>query len=100
MRFPRARWAPMPDLSRRRRRKEGSGEPVDEVIQLGVFFRPGAKGDQIIYGVCPESWSRPRAAVTGPAVRIMMPRAAWPVSAEHGRAPSRPHSEPPDDLPP
>ena len=25
------------------------------ILHLGVFFRPGAKGDQIIYGVCPAN---------------------------------------------
>src|SRR5690242_11661825 len=33
----------------------GTGSAFGDFLHLGVFFRPGAKGDQIIYGVCPAN---------------------------------------------
>ena len=33
----------------------GTATPFGDYLHLGVFFRPGAKGDQIIYGVCPAN---------------------------------------------
>ena len=33
----------------------GTGSAFADFLHLGVFFRPGAKGDQIIYGVCPAN---------------------------------------------
>lgn len=33
----------------------GTASPFADWIHLGVFFRPGAKGDQIIYGVLPAN---------------------------------------------
>ena len=33
----------------------GTATPFADFLHLGVFFRPGAKGDQIIYGVCPAN---------------------------------------------
>ena len=35
----------------------GTGSAFGDFLHLGVFFRPGAKGDQIIYGVCPANAS-------------------------------------------
>jgi len=33
----------------------GTASAFADYLHLGVFFRPGAKGDQIIYGVCPAN---------------------------------------------
>jgi aromatic ring hydroxylase len=33
----------------------GTASAFGDFLHLGVFFRPGAKGDQIIYGVCPAN---------------------------------------------
>jgi 4-hydroxyphenylacetate 3-monooxygenase/chlorophenol-4-monooxygenase component 2 len=33
----------------------GTATPFADFLHLGVFYRPGAKGDQIIYGVCPAN---------------------------------------------
>jgi aromatic ring hydroxylase len=33
----------------------GTATAFADYLHLGVFFRPGAKGDQIIYGVCPAN---------------------------------------------
>ena len=33
----------------------GTASAFADFLHLGVFFRPGAKGDQIIYGVCPAN---------------------------------------------
>jgi 4-hydroxyphenylacetate 3-monooxygenase/chlorophenol-4-monooxygenase component 2 len=33
----------------------GTASPFADFLHMGVFFRPGAKGDQIIYGVCPAN---------------------------------------------
>jgi len=33
----------------------GTATAFADCLHLGVFFRPGAKGDQIIYGVCPAN---------------------------------------------
>ena len=33
----------------------GTATAFGDYLHLGVFFRPGAKGDQIIYGVCPAN---------------------------------------------
>ena len=33
----------------------GTGSAFGDFLHLGVFFRPGARGDQIIYGVCPAN---------------------------------------------
>jgi 4-hydroxyphenylacetate 3-monooxygenase/chlorophenol-4-monooxygenase component 2 len=33
----------------------GTGSAFADFLHLGVFFRPGAKGDQVIYGVCPAN---------------------------------------------
>jgi 4-hydroxyphenylacetate 3-monooxygenase/chlorophenol-4-monooxygenase component 2 len=33
----------------------GTATAFSDYLHLGVFFRPGAKGDQIIYGVCPAN---------------------------------------------
>jgi len=33
----------------------GTGSAFGDFLHLGVFFRPGAKGDQVIYGVCPAN---------------------------------------------
>ena len=33
----------------------GTGSAFGDFLHMGVFFRPGAKGDQIIYGVCPAN---------------------------------------------
>ena len=34
----------------------GTASAFADFLHLGVFFRPGAKGDQIIYGVCPANF--------------------------------------------
>jgi len=33
----------------------GTRSAFADFLHLGVFFRPGAKGDQVIYGVCPAN---------------------------------------------
>src|SRR5262245_13617555 len=33
----------------------GTATAFADYLHLGVFFRPGAKGDQIVYGVCPAN---------------------------------------------
>jgi 4-hydroxyphenylacetate 3-monooxygenase/chlorophenol-4-monooxygenase component 2 len=33
----------------------GTGSAFGDFLHMGVFFRPSAKGDQIIYGVCPAN---------------------------------------------
>ena len=33
----------------------GTATAFADYLHLGVFFRPGAKGDQVIYGVCPAN---------------------------------------------
>ena len=33
----------------------GTASAFADYLHMGVFFRPGAKGDQIIYGVCPAN---------------------------------------------
>jgi 4-hydroxyphenylacetate 3-monooxygenase/chlorophenol-4-monooxygenase component 2 len=33
----------------------GTASAFADFLHLGVFYRPGAKGDQIIYGVCPAN---------------------------------------------
>ena len=33
----------------------GTASAFADFLHLGVFFRPGAKGDQVIYGVCPAN---------------------------------------------
>lgn len=33
----------------------GTASAFGDFLHLGVFYRPGAKGDQIIYGVCPAN---------------------------------------------
>jgi 4-hydroxyphenylacetate 3-monooxygenase/chlorophenol-4-monooxygenase component 2 len=33
----------------------GTASAFSDFLHLGVFYRPGAKGDQIIYGVCPTN---------------------------------------------